>query len=294
MSRDRKLATATLLILAGLLLPLLIITGLLFPVERLSAAPDIGFRVSPTYINPTVAAGDDTRETVTLQNISGDQIVVHANTGSDPDQAHMTVSMDSEQVSLNPGESSDVSIIIKVQDETPSGRYQQQILFDASPSSGRDVAIIGRVAMGLDVSVIHPVDNVSWSFPRLVDSSEQVSFIAQGQNMGNYTTSLIEKIELSGILGAKVDLRAASEPVAIGETAHLQAIWDEAPLFSIKKTTLSVGSGVGAPVKDSAFLVVFPWKLSLMILMMAAIAAAGARFQPFFAKVFAANGRKPD
>lgn len=274
------------------------------PPPPVSASPAVSFRVSPTYINPTVAAGDNTRETVKLQNLSGDEIVVHANTNSDPGQAsagsdpgqaaHMSVSIDAEQVSLKPDEASDVYITIKIQDDTPPGRYRQQIFFEAAPSAARDVAIAGRVAMGLEVTVIHPVENVSWSLPHLVDSSDQVSFIALGQNTGNFTTSLIEKVEISGLLGRKIDLLAASEPVAIGDTANLRAIWDEAPLFSIKKTTLSVGSGVGAPIKTGAFLVVFPWKLSLMILMMTAIAAAGARYQPFFTKVFAANGRKPD
>lgn len=114
----------------------------------------------------------------------------------------------------------------------------------------------------------------------------------EGRNTGNFTTKLQGDARIAGIVWGDVDLQAASGLLEVGETASLQAVWDETPLFAIKRVTLDLSSGIGAPVEQKAFLVIFPWKLTLMLVLMAAIAASGAGFQPKLAKVFSENGRR--
>ncbi|MHB8858927.1 MAG: COG1470 family protein [Thermoleophilia bacterium] len=256
-----------------------------------AAASDLGFRVSPTYISPTIAVGDETREAVTLQNSSAYQIMVKSRIGF-ADEPAAAISLDREEVSLKPGESTVVYISIKVPEDAPSGSRRQTILFDTASSSGADLAVVGRVGMELDLSIIHPVEDVRWSFPHIIDSTEEVSFEASGRNAGNFTTRLASRVDLTSLFATGATLSSASDPLPVGQTAVVKAVWEEAPVFSAERAELELGSGVGAPVRSSTFLIVFPWKLSLMLALMAATAAAGARFQPIIAKVLAPNGRE--
>ncbi|MEK6537358.1 MAG: hypothetical protein AABZ63_07720, partial [Actinomycetota bacterium] len=68
MSRINKLAVITIISFLCLLLP----------VSTARAARDVGFQVSPTSINTTIAVGDETNETITLRNSSTDEVVVKA------------------------------------------------------------------------------------------------------------------------------------------------------------------------------------------------------------------------
>lgn len=276
MSRIHKLAVITIIVLFCLLLP----------VSIARPAQDVGFRVSPTSINTTIAVGDDTNETITLQNSSTDEVVVKAHMDANGNSAEPNISLEPDQLSLKPGESAQVVVRLKIPDETQPGHRLTSVLFDAAASSERDVSIVGEVGVVFSIEVIRPVADVSWSFPRLIDSSDQVVFGMEGRNTGNFTTKLQGDARIAGIVWGDLDLQVASGPLAVGETASLQAVWDEAPLFAIKRVTLDLSSGIGAPVEHKAFLVIFPWKLTLMLALMSAITAAGARFQPSIAKVF--------
>lgn len=183
-------------------------------------------------------------------------------------------------------------IRIHVPDEARTGHRLSSVLFDAASSTVRDVSIVGQVGVALGMDVIRPVSDVTWSFPRIVDSTDPVVFRMECRNTGNFTTQLEGTVDISGMFEGDNRLQAASDPIAIGETASLQVIWDETPLFAIKRVTLGISSGIGAPVEQKAFLIVFPWKLTLMLALIASIAAAGARFTPFLAKVLNRNGRR--
>jgi hypothetical protein len=257
-------------------------------------ATDVGFRISPTSINSTIAVGDETNETVTLKNFSTDEIVVNVHAGADVTPAEPIISLEPDQVSLKPGESGKVVVRVKVPDDAQPGQWQSSVFFDAGSSAERDVSIVGQVGVVLSIEVIRPVTDVSWSFPRIIDSTDKVVFRMEGRNSGNFTTKLEGDARLAGIVRGDVDLQAASGPIAVGESASLQAVWDETPLFAIKKVTLDLSSGIGAPVEQKAFLVIFPWKLTLMLVLIAAIAATGAGFQSKLAKVFSGKGRRED
>ncbi|MBI5871138.1 MAG: hypothetical protein HZB44_09370 [Actinobacteria bacterium] len=258
------------------------------------AAPDVGFNISPTSINSTIAVGDQTDETVTLQNSSSDEIVVKAHVSASGDRAEPEISLEPGEVILPPGGFARVVVHIRVPEDAQPGRRLSSVLFDAASASTRDVSIVGQVGVAISTEVIHPVSDVSWSFPRIVDSMDQVTFWMEGRNTGNFTTRLEGTAIISGIFEGNNSLLAASDPVAVGESASLQAVWDEVPLFAIKKVKLDLSSGVGSPVERQAYILIFPWKLLLMLALMAAIAAVGARFQPSLAKVFSRNGRKVD
>jgi len=258
------------------------------------AASDVGFRVSPTSINSTIAVGDRNSEVVILQNSSSEEIVVRSHVHFAGAQDSVEIVPEPAEVSLQPGGSAQVVIHIGVSDEAQPGQQAATVSFDAASSSTRDVSIVGEVGVAIGVEIIRPVSDVTWSFPRFVDSSERVIFQAKGRNTGNFTTRLEGSADISGMFEGNNSLTAASGPISIGESADLQAVWDETPLFAIKRVTLDLSSGIGAPVEQKAFIIVFPWKLTLMLFLILAVSAAGGLLQPFLAKVFSSNGRRGD
>ena len=259
-----------------------------------SANPDVGFRVTPTSIESTIAAGDNTSEIVTLTNFSVNEVVVRTHLTTDGGSAEPGISIEPGMLSLKPGESARVTVHIDVPAVAQTGKRLSSVLFDAKSSSEKDVSIVGQVAVVLSINVIHPVSDVTWSFPRIVDSTDALVFRMEGRNTGNFTTKLVGDARLKGIVRGDVDLQASSEPITIGESTTLQAVWDETPLFAIKRATLDLSSGIGAPVRTEATIFIFPWKLMLMGLFIAVLAFAGARLQPFAVKVYQANWRRTD
>lgn len=264
----------------------------LFVAAAASAGQDVGFRISPTSIDSKIAVGDQTREVVTLQNTSAEEIVIKAHVSPGDDLDALQISLEPGEVSLKPGGSAQVIIHISTDPDAQPGHRVSTVLFDASPASTSDVSIVGQVGVAVGAEVIQPVSDVTWSFPRVIDSMDQVVFQMAGRNSGNSTTRLVGKAVITGLFGGDDSLIATSDPVEVGESASLQAIWSDIPLFAIKKLTLDLGSGVGVPVERQTYLLIFPWKLALLLTSILAIAAVGARFQPFLAKVFSRNGRK--
>lgn len=230
---------------------------------------------------------------VILQNSSTDEIVVKGHASSNINQAEPVISIEPSEVSLKPGATTQVVIHINVPDDVQTGHRLSAVLFDAASSGAREVSIVGQVGVAIGVDVIRPVSDVSWSIPRIVDSTDSVVFQMAGRNTGNFTTRLIGTAVISGIFGeGNARLQAASDPVAIGETATLQAIWEDAPLFAIKKVTLGLSSGIGAPIERKVYILIFPWKLILTLSSLLAVAALGVSFRPRLAKVFSRNWRK--
>ncbi len=263
------------------------------PAEAL-AVSDNGFQVSPTSINTTIAVGDRTGEAVTLHNHSSEAILVKAHISDEGGGGGPLVILEPQQVSLDPGGSATVIIRVQIPDDLEVGNRHLSVLFDAASRSERDVAIIGQVGVALSLDVIHPVADVRWSLPHLIDSSDVVTFSMEGRNSGNFTTALSGTADISGLLGAGNRLQTGSAQIAVGETAKLQAVWDEAPLFDISRVTLDISSGIGVPVENKTIVLIFPWKLTTMLLLMATVAAAGAWWQPELAKVLSPNGRRMD
>ena len=266
--------------------------GLLLPISPASAGPQVSFSVSPDTIDRTIAVGDETRETVTLHNLSTVEIVVKAHSGPRDSEEAPGISLEPGQISLKPGESAPVIIRVAIPDNAQPGRQLSSVSFEAASSAGRDVAIVGQVGVALDTQIIRPVADVNWSFPRIIDSTDQAVIGMEGRNAGNFTTRLEGKAKITGIFGDDISLIAVSAPVKVGESVFLQAVWDETPTFSMKRATLDLSSGIGAPVEKKATLMIFPWKLSLMLILIAAVAVAGARYQPRIANVFSSNGRR--
>jgi len=273
------------------LILLVCFTAILLLEAATSAASEVGFMVSPTSVNSTIAVGDETNESITLQNLSTEEIVVNAHVSANGDNGEPVISVEPTEVSLKPGGSAQVVIHVDVPADAQTGKRVSAVLFDAVSSNVSDVSIVGRVAVALTIDVIIPVSDVTWSYPHIIDSTDPVVFQMEGRNTGNFTTRLEGKVDISGLFSNRT-LKATSDPVVIGETTQLQVIWDETPLLAIKRVTLDLGSGIGAPVEQRAFLIIFPWKLTLILMLIVVIAVAGARFQPFFPNVFSRKGRR--
>lgn len=274
------------------LIVLVLSTAILFlGSTAIAASPDVGFRVSPTSIDSTIAVGDQTSESITLENFSTDEIIVKAHVSANTDESESAISLEPNEVSLKSGGFAKVVIHINVPENAQTGQHVSAVFFEAASSSTKDVSIVSRVGVALGIDVIRPVSDVTWSYPHIVDSADTVVFRMEGRNAGNFTTRLAGNVDISGIFGND-SLQVLSDPIAIGETASLQAVWDEAPLFAVKRVTLDLSSGIGAPVEKKTFLIIFPWKLMLLLAFIVTIVAAGVRFQPFLANAFSRIGRR--
>lgn len=236
---------------------------LLLPAGAPGAA-ETGLRLLPTHLTPTVAAGDETTEIVTLKNESAEDmtIIARIDFGRDATGPHPAISLEPEQLDLKPGESGKVSVKIAVAPEADAGEHRAVALFNAVPASGRDIAIVSQVSSLIDIDVIHPVDEVQWDVPFFVESGSDATFRVEARNSGRFTTELVEKVDLTGVTGT-LHLESPPEAVDVGEQRQLSATWDDAPLIALKRATYSVGSSVGAPVEKKAFFIIFPWKIAL-------------------------------
>ena len=182
------------------LIPALAFLGCVFilPAATASAAREVSIGVSPTSINSTIAIGDGTSESVTLQNLSADEIAVNIHPGAGGGPGEPAVVTDPGQISLRPGASAQVSIHITVPDDAPPGQWHGAVLFDAASAAERDVSIVGQVGVAVDLDLIRPVTEVSWNLPHLIDSSEPAVFGMAGRNTGNFTTALQGEADIRG------------------------------------------------------------------------------------------------
>ncbi|MHB1390159.1 MAG: hypothetical protein ACYCXF_02845 [Thermoleophilia bacterium] len=256
----------------------------------ITATPSLaesGIRVTPTHLSPTIAVGDETREVITLQNLSDRETILRSQVsiGAGESAVMPEVRIEPQEVTLGPGQSQPVTVSISVPADMTEGRRQATVIFDTGPAAGGDVAIVGRVAVLIDINVIRPVSDVTWNIPHFINSSDTATFAVQAVNSGNFPTQLVENVELAGITGS-VNLESRSRQVQVGERVNLETVWEETPLLAFKIATVSVGSSVGAPVHARTLFVIFPWKLSLALIVFVTIALIGVRISPFFAKVF--------
>lgn len=251
------------------------------------ALAESGIKVTPTHLSPTIAVGDETREVVTLQNLSGEETTLRAQVdfGAGQSASMPDISIDPQEVRLGPGQLFPATISIKTPADMADGPRRVMVVFDAGPAAGGEVAIVGRVAVLVDINVIRPVKEVTWTIPHFIDSSAPASFSVRAINSGNFPTGLVENVELAGISGS-VNLQSQKKQVAVGDQVLLEAFWEESPLLAVKIATLSVGSAVGAPVQEKTLVMVFPWKLCLALIAIALTAFAGGRLMPFYTKVF--------
>lgn len=258
------------------------------------AGTDAGLNVSPTHLAPVISAGDTTRETIMLQNSSGEEMIVRGSINSSTlEGSDITETrIDPEQISLKPGQTSSITLNIYVPAGVEAGQHRSLLLFDVIPASGRDVSIVGQVAVVMDIKTIHPVDDVRFTFPHIIDSTDTARFTLQGRNAGNFPTRLQGKVDIDGLLGQNLVLKTASENITIGQSGTMDVVWDESPLFGVGKVTITLGSGVGAPVEQSSWFLIFPWKITLMTVFIIVTGVAGVRISPAFAKVFSQKRRK--
>lgn len=199
------------------------------------ALAESGIKVTPTHLSPTMAVGDETREVVTLQNLSGEETTLRAQVdfGAGQSASMPDISLDPQEVRLGPGQSFPATISIRVPADMADGPRRVMVVFDAGPAAGGEVVIVGRVAVLVDINVIRPVKEVAWTIPHVIDSSAPASFSVQAINSGNFPTGLVENVELVGISGS-VKLQSQKKQVAVGDQVLLQAFWEESPLPAYK------------------------------------------------------------
>ncbi|MEK7817310.1 MAG: fibronectin type III domain-containing protein, partial [Actinomycetota bacterium] len=89
-----------------------------------------------------------------------------------------------------------------------------------------------------------------------------------------------------GLFAGDDSLTAESADVPVGGRAGLNMEWESAPVFGLRAVTMLFGAGVGAPVEKKGLVLVFPWKLSLMVALIILTAFAGARLLPRLAMMF--------
>lgn len=262
--------------------------------SSVSGNPGTSINVSPTHLAPVIALGDETREKITLVNTSTRDLRVrgHLGYGAPSGEGGPQLTLEPDQVILKPGETATVALHITVPAEAVIGDRQDTARFDVSPAAGGNLSVVGQVAVVVATKVIRPVEDAYWSVPLLIDSTQPAALTIGGRNAGSFPAQLAAKVDLVGMFGQEETLHVVSESTAVGKNAEMQAIWDNQPFIGAGRATLSLSSGVGAPVEKTAYFIVLPWKVTSIALAILFAGFAGATLTPLFAKVFGVNWRK--
>lgn len=257
---------------------------------------EIGIEISPTSLTPTIAVGDETREQIRIRNSSAAEMLVTARTrvqdsGSGDD---LQLEVYPAEIRVAPGDTAEATLSIKVAPGAESGSSKAAALFLAEPLTERDVSIAGQVAVNVDVALIRPLEAVSLTTPRFSDANGTMTFAARARNNGNFPTALKTTVSLTGLFADDLVLKASSDQLAVGEEGAVELEWTDTPAFAIRRLHHSVSTGVGAPVENDGFLIIAPWRLALMLLVIASATLTGIFLTPLITNVFPLNGRKTE
>jgi hypothetical protein len=253
---------------------------------------EVGIEIKPTHIAPTIAPGDETTETISLRNVTDEQLNVEAEIVPGADEAGgISIQLEPNQTSVDPGSTVELGLKITALPDSVSGERHAGVLLMAQPTGRHDVNIAGQVNVDLDIKIVVPLQETAFSVPWFVDADSPVSFRMEGRNSGSFPASLMGEVQLSGISG-KETLNSESGELAVGETGTIDLQWDKRPAFAIKNVRLTLSSGVGSPVEQERLMIIFPWRLALMGMIIMAVAALGAWTDAYFANDFPQKGRK--
>ncbi|MCL6105816.1 MAG: hypothetical protein M1309_00455 [Actinobacteria bacterium] len=242
------------------------------------AAPEpsgMGISVAPGHIQVNIAPGDQTRESVTLTNTSGSQVMVDVRPQYSSDAGGgLSISASPSEVTMKPGVAAAVTINIRVPPDAGTGERQDGVVFQIQPPRQGNISLAGRVEVVLDENIINFVDRVRWQVPHWLDAGEPARFSVSGRNSGYFPERLVATEEVDGIFGAHL-INEQSGQLAIGQSASMQATWHNPPFIGIKRVILKIGAGAGAPAETDTWLIIFPWRLSLALAGLAAATVAG-------------------
>lgn len=243
------------------------------------AYPDVGISITPTSLSPTIAVGDRTQEVISISNTAPHKVRIESSMHDAPDiEGAAEVKIEPGIIELEAGETAEVEIQITVPEEAQDGKQKRSIIFDASGIGNDTISIIGRVKVTLDIDVIHPVSDVKFTYARLIDSSDAAVFTMEGRNTANFSTRMEGTVKIDRIFGEDIILQSASEAIANDESTELRIEWRDAPNIGLARMTASMTTGVGAPVTESSIILVFPWKITSIIVVIIGIIYILRRF----------------
>ena len=239
------------------------------------AKNSVGISVTPAEISPTIAAGDQTGESVTITNRSGVAVTaaVQPEAGGQPGGG-VSIAAQPTRINLRPGESAAVAIRISTATQAPTGSVQGFVAIQAQPFGGGEIPVGSGVDVVLDVNVIQPVAGAGFSAPLIVDGGDPAIFSLRGSNNNRFPARLDGSVIVSGLLSG-TGLSGQSRELASGQSADLREVWDDPPTFGIGRVTMRLSAGAGSPVRSTALIIFFPWKLGLMLAGLAFTATAG-------------------
>ncbi len=259
-----------------------------------AAQGDMAIEISPTLVSPVMAVGDETREVITIRNSSTDEMLVSSRVQFADEEGPKVLKIEAQpqELTIPPGESAEVGLWIRVSPDAEVQARKATVLFLAEPLSERDVTIAGQVVVLVEANIIRPIDKASLSAPRFSDANGALLFTAEGRNNGNFPTRLESVVRITGPFSDDIVLSADSAELAVGETAVIELEWSNTPAFALRRVRHTLSSGIGVPVERTSVLVIVPWRLILMLCVIAAATAAGALLLPVFTNVFPPKGRK--
>lgn len=255
------------------------------------AKAQTGINVTPTRIDSTIAIGDETTEMIRLSNSSAGDIEVEARIEPPaPDRGAASIAVDPGKVLLRAGESTDMMVRIAVPADAAPESQEGAITFNVVAVSGAAVTIVGEVRTAVALNVIKPVSDAEFSYPLIAGGPGPLVFTMKGRNTSEFPARITGDVELKALLGEDVVLHRSSGQISNDETFEMQAVWEDPPLFGIRKMTIRLNSGVGVPETKTAYMLIFSWKLMLAIIFLAAAAILMRRKCTAIFNVFRTSG----
>ena len=255
-------------------------TAAVSPAAAASPSPSqaknsIGISVTPAEISPTIAAGDQTAESVIITNRSGVAVTVAVQPGAGGQPGGgVSIAVQPTRLNLRPGQSATVAIRITAGAQAPPGSVRGLVAIQARPSGGGEISVGSGVDVILDVNVIQPVVGAGFSAPLVVDGGEPAVFSLRGSNNNRFPARLDGSVSVGGLLSG-TGLSGQSRELASGQSADLREVWSDPPTFGIGRVTMQLSAGAGSPVRSTALIIFFPWKLGLMLIGLAFTTTAG-------------------
>ncbi len=174
---------------------------------------------------------------------------------------------------LDAGERHELAIAVDVPDDAEPGERYVSVLLSVPPPDTADgnVAVTHRIAARLYIQVpserIERVEVGELTGPRLVDGPAELELTVH--NRGNVHRQFARNTQLIATAnGAEIPFPAFS---VLGDSTRIvQTAWNDPPTFCWCNITVEIDDGQGNIASVSTVVIVFPWRLTIILLALVA------------------------
>jgi P pilus assembly chaperone PapD len=279
-------------LIKGIIVLLLVPT--ILSIHPLSAVAQGGIRVWPTWVELTINNGEQTTQTINVQNQDNEFVrmrvyVMDFSIGRDGDfnfyepghesySASKWLNIEKADFELVPGESKEVEVVVSAPATVEPGGHYAALFFEAVPSGNQSaVSVSMRIPTLFYITipgitgaeVIANADIVSLQLPGVAGRGP-VEMGVVVRNSGNVHLTVAAKAYFDGYWGGSSELDLGQKIILPNSEGMLKEEWQEAPYFGRVRANVVIGyldnQGDVVNKSQTAEFWVVPWSLVGIIL----------------------------